>query len=78
MKNYKNIDIYLDELEEEIYPAPSDEGHTAWAKDVIDKFLPGDVTTVLDIGCGEGFCKPLFPLSSFIRSKTPQIYSLKP
>ncbi|MBC8553822.1 MAG: methyltransferase domain-containing protein [Candidatus Brocadiales bacterium] len=61
MRNYENIDKYLNELEEEIYPAPSDEGHTAWAKDVIDKFLPGDVTTVLDIGCGEGFCKPLFP-----------------
>jgi len=61
LRNYKNINAYLDELEEEIYPAPSDEGHTAWAKDVIDKFLPSDVTTVLDVGCGEGFCQNLFP-----------------
>jgi len=29
MRDYMNIDKYLDELGKDIYPQPADEGHTA-------------------------------------------------
>jgi len=64
MHNYSGLDKYIRELGKDIYSQPADEGHTAWAKDVIDDvFFDWDdhgIQTVLDIGCGEGFCKSLF------------------
>jgi len=61
MRDYTNVDKYLDELEKDIYPQPADVGHTAWATDVIHRFCSRiDVDTVLDVGCGQGFCQPIF------------------
>jgi len=60
MRDYTNIDKYLDDLQKDIYEQPPDPGHTDWAKDAIDYFLPKDVTNVLDVGCGWGFCKDIF------------------
>jgi len=61
MRDYTNIDKYLDELEKDIYPQPADMGHTAWATDVIQKFCKKiNVSNVLDVGCGQGFCQPIF------------------
>ena len=59
-RNYNRIEIYLNKLEKDIYPQPVDPGHNAWAADVIEKLVPTDVETVLDVGCGEGFCEPIF------------------
>lgn len=53
MRDYKNIDLYLDELAQDIYPQPEDEGHNDMIKDVFDKFLFGlSFDKVLDVGCG--------------------------
>lgn len=60
IRNYHYINQYLDKLQEEIYPQPSDEGHTSWAKEAIDQLLPIDVNNVLDVGCGVGFCRHFF------------------
>ncbi len=55
------IDRYLDELAEDIYPQPSDDGHTALAVEVIDKWIPKiEAENVLDVGCGEAFCQKFF------------------
>lgn len=60
IRDYTYINHYLDVLQEDIYPQPSDEGHTSWAKEAIDQLLPSDVESVLDIGCGSGFCRHFF------------------
>lgn len=62
MRNYTQIDKYLDKLIEQIYPQPQDPGHTAWATESIEAFaeLIGDSHTVLDLGCGEAFCQEIF------------------
>ena len=63
MRNYRYIDQYLNELESDIYDQPSDQGHSAWAKDVINNFvkpIADNINSVLDVGCGDGFCKPFF------------------
>jgi len=63
MRDYTNIDKYLDELQKDIYPQTPDPGHTAWAEDAIYslcKDIWGKFDTVLDVGCGVGFCQPIF------------------
>lgn len=62
MRDYTQIDKYLDQLIKDIYPQPQDPGHTAWAEESINYFFTymEDVKTVLDIGCGEAFCQPMF------------------
>lgn len=61
-RNYSRIDGYLHELSNDVYPQPEDEGHLKMAMDVIDSWKEHIRTcrTVLDVGCGEGFCQPLF------------------
>ena len=60
-RDYKHIDGYLTELEEDIYPQPPDVEHTKMAKYVIDSWVDGlDAADVLDVGCGEAFCQPFF------------------
>jgi len=62
MRDYTYIDRYLDELEKDIYEQPPDEWHTRMAADVINKWIPklNDCNTVLDVGCGQGFCESMF------------------
>ena len=62
MRNYENIDKYLDELERDIYEQPSDEWHTKMTKEVIDDWIPklDKCESVLDVGCGSGFCMSMF------------------
>jgi len=63
MRNYENIDKYLDILAKDIYhqPQPSNDAHTPWAQAAIDAMIPAiDCKTVLDVGCGLGFCKRMF------------------
>ena len=61
MRDYTNIDEYLDRLERDVYPQPEDGGHTALANEAISFFMQDtNVEEVLDLGCGEGFCQPIF------------------
>lgn len=62
MRNYTQIDKYLDKLVGQIYPQPEDDGHTTWAKEAIDEFVPRmeNPDRVLDVGCGTGFCQKIF------------------
>lgn len=62
MRNYLFFDRYLDELQKDIYEQPEDVGHTEMAKDIINKWIPliSDAKTVLDMGCGTGFCRQFF------------------
>ena len=62
MRDYTKIDKYLDRLINDIYPQPSDPGHTAWARENINRIVPlmPDVKSVLDVGCGDGFCQEIF------------------
>lgn len=63
MRNYKMIDRYLNELAQDIYPQPSGhDEHPALAKVIIDTWMSRLTSchSVLDLGCGEGFCQPFF------------------
>ena len=60
-RDYIFIDRYLDELQQDIYPQPPDKEHTKLSREIIDKWIPKiPVEDVLDVGCGEGFCQPMF------------------
>lgn len=63
MRDYTRIDSYLNQLAADIYPQPEgDDQHGKLAKKVIDHWLSRMTTckSVLDVGCGEAFCQPLF------------------
>lgn len=59
---YKNFDAHLRELLNEVYDQPEDAGHTRMALDVINRWMANlpDCHSVLDVGCGTGFCQPMF------------------
>ncbi len=62
MRDYDHIDGYLNKLVGEIYAQPEDDGHTRLAQKVIDQWMSRMTTchSVLDVGCGQGFCQPMF------------------
>lgn len=61
MRNYSNIEFYLNELARDIYEQPEDSEHTAFAKEVINICMPTiKCKSVLDIGSGRGMCQPMF------------------
>lgn len=64
MRDYARIDTYLDKFLGEIYPQPQDDGHTAWAREAVAKFVEQTGIrkgySVLDLGCGEAFLQELF------------------
>ena len=61
-RNYQNLERYINKLSEQIYEQPPDPGHTQWATEIIDKWISQMPTckSILDVGCGQAFCKPLF------------------
>lgn len=62
MRDYRHIDQYINKLYSDIYAQPEDEGHTRLAENVIDYWMSRLTTcnSVLDVGCGTGFCQPMF------------------
>jgi SAM-dependent methyltransferase len=62
MRDYKHFDSYLNKLYGEIYAQPEDAGHTKLSQKVIDHWISKMTTchSVLDVGCGTGFCQPMF------------------
>jgi Methyltransferase domain len=63
MRNYQTFDSHYQELVQDIYPNPPDEGHTSAAQEIVDKWIKRlaiRVIYVLDAGCGEAFMQPSF------------------
>jgi len=62
MRDYEKIDKYYSELMNDIYPQPSaHDDHFIRAYRVIRRWIPLiHPENVLDVGCGEGFCQPMF------------------
>lgn len=62
MRDFRRFDEYLSRLARDVYPQPQDEKHTLWAEESIAEFmaLAREVESVIDLGCGEGFCQPFF------------------
>lgn len=62
MRDYSKIDKFLDRLGTDIYPQPQDDGHSSLAVESIQALMPmtEHVHSVLDLGCGEGFCQDFF------------------
>jgi len=62
MRDYLFINKYLDELTQDVYEQPDDIGHSSMAKDIIFKWVSDrtDISTVVDMGCGTGFCCQFF------------------
>lgn len=63
MRNWSRIDGYLTSLLGDVYPQPSGKDeHSFLAKLIVDKWMARltGCKTVLDVGCGEGFCQPFF------------------
>lgn len=60
MRNWKHIDEYLTNLTTDIYEQPEDEGHTVLARKFVRWMKIPECESVLDVGCGTGFCEPFF------------------
>lgn len=62
MRDYNNIDRYLNRLYGDIYEQPEDAGHTRLARKAIDQWMSRMTTcrSVLDVGAGQGFCQDMF------------------
>lgn len=62
MRNYEHLDKHITHLIGDIYEQPEDVGHTQDANSIIDKWMASlpDCKSVLDVGCGTGFCQPMF------------------
>ena len=62
MRDYKHIDSYINKLYADIYPQPPDDGHTALATKAINHWMSRMTSchSVLDVGCGQGFCQYAF------------------
>lgn len=61
-RNYERVDRYLDHFLGDVYAQPPDPGHTGFARAAIRSLgnTPADAETVLDVGCGQGFCQPMW------------------
>jgi SAM-dependent methyltransferase len=62
MRNWTYHDQYITKLYGDIYPQPDDSGHTRLAQEVIENWMSKmtTCTSVLDLGCGTGFCQRMF------------------
>lgn len=62
MRDYTRFDAYSDKLIADVYAQPEDPGHTSWAEFAFAKFrrwATFGYTSILDIGCGQGFMAPI-------------------
>ena len=63
LRNFSRLNMYLNMLLDDVYPQPTDAGHTKWANQVFEKwFMPNGLgESVLDVGCGDtAFMKSRF------------------
>lgn len=57
MRNYEQIDKYLDLLKGDVYPEPESSNHDEITQKVFDLFIvpnKKDIKRALDVGCGQG------------------------
>lgn len=67
IRNFANFNGYLDNLFGDQYAQPSDPGHTDTAQLFLDWALPiVEGRTVLDLGCGQGFCQSMFESKGYV------------
>lgn len=62
-RDYTQIDKYLTQILGDVYQQPEDAGHSNLAQEVINLWMSRlDVSgkSILDVGCGQGFCQPMF------------------
>jgi 2-polyprenyl-3-methyl-5-hydroxy-6-metoxy-1,4-benzoquinol methylase len=62
MINFQRFKKHLEILEKDIYGQPADAGHSQWALDSL-ALMEGEsaeIKSVLDVGCGQGFMRPVF------------------
>lgn len=63
MRDWSRINEVYDGLISTVYPQPEDSGHSGLAGEAIAWALPklkGGVRSVVDFGCGTGFCQQIF------------------
>ena len=61
MRDYTRFDKYLNNIYSDIYEQPLDAGHAEFAKVAIEWATKNIIiNSVLDIGCGQGFCRDYF------------------
>lgn len=62
MRNWTHHETYINKLIGEIYPQPDSGGHIELSNKVIRHWMSRltTCTSVLDVGCGTGFCQPIF------------------
>ena len=61
MRNWNNINRLYEQLLQDSYPQPDEEGRTEITKSIVDSAPILDMKTILDLGCGEGYAADLFP-----------------
>lgn len=61
MRDYQNIELYLNTLAGDIYPQPPDKGHQAMLDNICQRWLPilSNLNSILDVGCGQGQAFPI-------------------
>lgn len=67
--NWNNVNRHYEKLLAQVYPQPEDPGHTELAEKAIAWAMPSirekKKQSVIDLGCGEGFCSLLFDPEMF-------------
>lgn len=61
--NFERLNVYLEKLNEEIYPEPESELHNELSQKAIELFVEPvkkDICKVLDVGCGQGIALKRF------------------
>jgi SAM-dependent methyltransferase len=55
IRDYDSFDGFLNELMDDVYPQPTDDGHVAMSLNIINKWIPKllECTSVVDMGCGQ-------------------------
>jgi SAM-dependent methyltransferase len=61
MRDYQQIERYLNSLLGDIYPQPPDPGHQVMLEGITDKWLSvlSGLNSILDVGCGQGQAFPV-------------------
>jgi len=68
LRDYSEIDKYITQLQQDVYPQPPDFLHQFWGEWIVNQWSPlitGTNNLVLDVGCGQGQFNPIFRANGF-------------